>query len=305
MAELDELERSLVLAQIGLAAPPGVKQRVRAKLGTEALPACSRLPAEGAMAQALKPGALSRAARHGIPAWEALALTGIAFAAGYFIGQHPGRAPDQLATQTSTARTEPGSAELAPHTESSARGDRAASAETPPIVQASPDEPVASSPRPPDLATGRNGTGAKDGRKKARAMRSTRVEAGLATELALLARADRAIRAGNPDLALALLDQLERDLPKPQPQQERQAARLLAECERSTQGVSGSAAPSAAAERARQYLSGHPASVYSERIHTLCGLDVAASNASSNGTSAAATQAAAPNDSEESGLGGH
>jgi hypothetical protein len=249
------------------------------------------------MAQALKPGALSGAGRRAIPAWGALALTGLGFAAGYLMGQRPAPQPDQRASQTSMARAEPASAELVPRTEAATPSVAAAPAR-------SPEQEGASSPVSADVATDRDGTDAKEARVKTRATRSSRTPDGLAAELALLARAERAIRAGNSDLALALLDQLDRDLPKPQLQQERQAARLLAECERSAHALTSSSAPSAATEHARRYLSRHPASVYSERIRTLCGLDVAASDAPSKAASAA-TQPAAPNGGEGSALGGH
>jgi hypothetical protein len=102
-----------------------------------------------------------------------------------------------------------------------------------------------------------------------------------------------------------LLDQLDREHRTPQLLEEREAARLLADCERSARGALGDSAPSAASERARQYLGAHPASVYSERIRALCGLDTSAARTRTNAARALETQPLAPDAAEGSAQRGH
>jgi hypothetical protein len=90
-----------------------------------------------------------------------------------------------------------------------------------------------------------------------------------AAEVALLGRAERAIRAGEAALALALLDQLDREFSSPALGVERTAARALARCEASR---SGSAAERAAARSAARELLTQGSSLYADRVRKLCGL---------------------------------
>lgn len=87
-----------------------------------------------------------------------------------------------------------------------------------------------------------------------------------AGELALLSRADRAIRAGEAELALSFVNELDLRYPDSKLTEERGAARIMAEC--------ALAAPGAVA-RAERFLSDHPASVYSDRVLRSCGIEVA------------------------------
>jgi hypothetical protein len=299
MAELDELDQSLALAQAGLAAPPGVKERVRAKLAAATMPpevtppvgAGSR-PSQGAG----MPSSALGAARHGVPTWGALALTGLGFVAGYWFAPRPTATPDAQARQTTAVPTKPVSIESpapseSPHAES-LPGNSRVGEEAAPSVEAA-------------AARGELADGAQKARAKARAARRSATPEGLARELALLRRAERAIRAGNAELAVALLDQLDREHPKSQFLQEREAARLLADCERSPQGALGGAARSAASERARLYLGSHPASVYSERIQNLCGLDASAARTRAKDAHASEAQPLAPDGAEGSAERGH
>ena len=80
-------------------------------------------------------------------------------------------------------------------------------------------------------------------------------------ELALLARAERAVRADNSALALVLIDELEARFPSSALLEERRAIELLAHC------VAGA---SDARQRAERFLRQHPRSVYAERIGALC-----------------------------------
>ena len=85
-----------------------------------------------------------------------------------------------------------------------------------------------------------------------------------AAELALLARAERAIRAGDGALARSFIDDLEARFPKTGWREEREAIVVLAAC--------ALGEPSAERE-ARIFLERHAGSVYFDRIGTLCRLD--------------------------------
>ena len=80
-------------------------------------------------------------------------------------------------------------------------------------------------------------------------------------ELALLRRADRAVRAGNAALALALIAELETHHPRSPLLEERRAIELLAYC------VAGA---TDAGTRATRFLREHPSSVYAGRIRQAC-----------------------------------
>lgn len=88
------------------------------------------------------------------------------------------------------------------------------------------------------------------------------------TELALLRRVERAIRTHDPELALALLTELDERFPNTRLAEERLAARRIAECGLGADG---------AEERARGFLREHPASVYLERLATACRVATPAS----------------------------
>lgn len=87
-------------------------------------------------------------------------------------------------------------------------------------------------------------------------------ELELDAELRTLRRVERAQRAGNPRLALALLDDLDRENPRGQLLEERAAARAVAECQ-STFGP----ARSVVAERFRRR---YGSSVYLPRVEAAC-----------------------------------
>jgi hypothetical protein len=86
----------------------------------------------------------------------------------------------------------------------------------------------------------------------------------LTQELALLRRVERALRASDPALAVALLAELDRRFPHTRLGEEREAARTMADCRRHEPG---------AVLPARAFLQAHPASVYSERVRSACGLE--------------------------------
>jgi hypothetical protein len=87
-------------------------------------------------------------------------------------------------------------------------------------------------------------------------------DAALGEETRLVARVERALRDGNPRLALGLLGELDRTNPGGQLREERDAARALGRCALATEST-----PEVAQEFARRY----PGSAYLPRITEACG----------------------------------
>ena len=85
----------------------------------------------------------------------------------------------------------------------------------------------------------------------------------LAIELRALRNAERALRDGNSGLALAFLQELDRQVPKGQLGEERDAADTLARCTRGDRlfGVN----------LAAEFAERHPGSVYRARVEQACG----------------------------------
>lgn len=96
--------------------------------------------------------------------------------------------------------------------------------------------------------------------------------AGLDEEVRQLRRIERAIRDGNSRLALAIGDNLDREIPQGQLLLERRAARLMASCQLDAATSAGPAA---------RFLADNPHSAYAQRLRDLCGL---AQNPQRNGT---------------------
>jgi hypothetical protein len=80
-------------------------------------------------------------------------------------------------------------------------------------------------------------------------------------ELALLQRAERAVRADNAALGLALVAELETKYPRSKLLEERRAIELMANC---------AAGATDGATRAERFLREQPRSIYAARIETLC-----------------------------------
>jgi hypothetical protein len=87
--------------------------------------------------------------------------------------------------------------------------------------------------------------------------------AGLEEEVRQLRRIERAIRDGNPRLALAIGDNLDRDIPGGQLLLERRAAHLMAGCQLDA---------SAGAPEAARFLADNPHTAYAPRLRALCEL---------------------------------
>jgi hypothetical protein len=99
--------------------------------------------------------------------------------------------------------------------------------------------------------------------------------------VAALARVERALRQGEPPLALSLLDDLDRELPVALLSLERKAARVLARCLSAAAREPGSSEAHVARTNAQRFLRQHVASFYSDRVRSTCGLEGADSTSKS------------------------
>ena len=111
-------------------------------------------------------------------------------------------------------------------------------------------------------ATSGKRAGGRAGAPRPRAARSSPDDS--AAELALLERIDRALRNSDPALAHALLAELEARHPRTHFSEERNAARIMADC---------LAGERSARESAGRFLEAQPTSVYASRLRALCRLD--------------------------------
>jgi len=84
----------------------------------------------------------------------------------------------------------------------------------------------------------------------------------LAIEVRALRNAERALRDGNPGLALAFLEELDRQVPHGQMTEERDAASTLARCARGDRPIG--------VDLAGEFIERHPESVYRARVEETC-----------------------------------
>lgn len=241
----DPVDRSLALARAALAAPSGVKTRLRAGIA-------ATVPLPQSTARGSREGRTSGSTVKG------LVLAGAAFLAGYWLGVQ--RAP------TSPQR---GGAAVVPY-------DTLLVVPTTPPEQPPPAASAAAEVSEPVNGSGRAQPEATPPRAEARAQQAGRAlvgakpraalpaqEDGFSGELSLLERAERAIRAGEGALALAFVAELDERYPRAAFDEERAATRVLAECQVH--------APLARA-RAEAFVGNTGASVYADRVRTVCGL---------------------------------
>lgn len=298
MTELDPLEQTLERARAALAPSLADDARLRRALGLapggslpEALPPAGETVArQGASPFPLAARALAPTAGVSeLRAWRALRasgsagllagvmLAGFAFGAGLWLGRAGVVAeppPAGLAAATEPDALERGSIAAAPPeprataplqqdgVELSSERDRAIPGDEQDALSApTPLPPEVASPRAELPARRAKPSSRRDGRAPSRAHSTAPSAAN--EELALLRRVERALRAQNPALALALLAELDQRFPDTRLGEERAAAHVIASC-----GVG----EGGARFRAERFVREHSGSVYAERVHEACAI---------------------------------
>jgi hypothetical protein len=297
-----------------------------APLGGDAAPPAPRLrTSDAAEGTWLASGWRLLARRPQLATAAVTVLVGLSFGAGFWLGQHPNAAPLEAAgpakpaSSPAAARNADGAANAGSadgaatsgHADGAATAGRAVGAASPVEgtthaadgssgaevevaaevkLEAAPTANVrrarATRARATELAPRGNVL-----QSSARRSSDAREDDALAEEIALLQRAERAIRAGEATLALALLGELDRRFPAPSLREERSAALVLAHCVQSRGDDAGSSQEREARARAERFLAEAPTSVYADRIRASCPLDTQRTNA--------------PARSEEPIVGGH
>jgi hypothetical protein len=263
----DIVRRHLTRAWQSWAPSPDLDVRVRARL-TSSTAATMGAMGLGAATGAGRPSPWASLQASGkLGALVGAGLIGVGFLSGY------------LAHSSASPRPEPQRAAVV---EAAASG-----ADEPPVV-AEPNPAAArpsdalEAPREPEPAEGsrtRSARVAPPSPLPPPAATPSPASPALDDELALLQRAERAVRADNPALALALIDELEARYPRSTLLEERSAIELLAHC--------GAGATDARA-RAARFLRQHPSSLYAGRVRELCPTE------SADARDAALTKPASP-----------
>jgi hypothetical protein len=275
MTDLDPLDETLELARATLAPSFADDARLRRALGLT--PAGFPSPAVELRVAAPRAGVLEPRA------WRALRasgsagvltgalLAGLGFGAGLWLSgadERPAAQPVGMPPASIERADIPVGNAMPPIPEPRAAGlrDDATSRDTtrrddtaPRHEIAPPDdivEPPEPKPLPPSSAR-REGPVSRHAPSRAHA-----ASPGANDELALLRRVERALRAQNPALALALLAELEQRFPDTRLAEEREAAHVIAACGTEEGG---------ARLRAERFLRERGGSVYAERVREACG----------------------------------
>jgi hypothetical protein len=263
VADPDDIDASLAIARLALRPPAEASERVRARLAATRTLAAPPLAAP--------PLAVRRI---GVTKLTTTLLVGAGFVAGYWLGlQH------DIGSWGSSLRPRPveAVATVPAHASGEPRATSVPLSAGAPQAGPSPAEAsVASSPPALGAPASSEAPGARSERA-ARPRHSARAVDRSGEELALLSRAERAIRAREPELALSFLDDLERRYPSSMFLEERAAARLLARC---------MLWPSLARADAERFLREHAGSVYSDRLQRACALDAPSASSTADGSGA-------------------
>jgi hypothetical protein len=272
VADLARVDRVLAVTRQSFRAPLDVRERVRAGLAATGPLGGSAGGDAGAAADAARGRRLSQGAgATGVARSTAALLSGLTFVAGFWLGGATSEpaAPRAPAPSAMAPGAAGGVIPLPTIANSPAVAPNAAALPTPSADGSQPrvDERMAQregARRVPTATRPRATAGGSHARRGADVTREQRARTG-AEELALLKRAEHAIRSGQPELALSLLDELERRYPRTRLEEERTAARLMARCARADANASADAA---------RFLQNRPASVYSERVRAECALEM-------------------------------
>ncbi|MGC4087208.1 MAG: hypothetical protein QM756_04750 [Polyangiaceae bacterium] len=234
-----ELEEAALLRQARAGLSPSAADGDRVRRALElSLTLGSGAVAHGATTQ------LSGLAKLGLAAAVA-AGTGLG---GYWLGYHAGAA--DRATAATQARAPAPAAPAVLEAPAPARSSEPEVA-TPPVV--SPRAGTSASRVPTAAASTSQGA--------PRDTKETASEPTLEAETRLLARVERALRDQNPRFALALLGELDREVPGGQLREEREAARVVAHCELESP---------TAAELSQNFIARHKGSALAARIVRAC-----------------------------------
>jgi hypothetical protein len=282
-----DLDHRLGLARLGLAPSTEVRRRVWDALG-------GRPGSEPIAPPARLQRALVGPAR-GVPTLVTMALMGLSFVAGYWLRAQSAPTPLAVEVQSAASSTElgqhvgPANANTGGASAAGGASGSSADAEPDPVDDASAATPAR---EPATISstgvspTGVNPTGVSPvaTRPESAAARAARAGSTVIQprphtepsadpdELALLQRTERALRNGDPSLAVSFLDELDERFPNTLLGEERTAARILAECARSEV---------LARARALRFIGDRADSVYSDRIRRACHLEVATPGGSS------------------------
>ena len=236
MTELENREASvLAAARRGLSSTDADRERVRLKIASAL--ASGEIPDEAPELDAPRSSMLVKA---GLGVALAVLAGGAGFAAGHRAGFAAG-------VREGAVKVSPVISGAVSQREVTQQERAVPAAAAPPLA---PSSSVAARRATPSVSAAVSGTTPASS------------ESDIDEELRTLRRVERAQRAGNPRLALALLEELDRDRPRGKLMEERAAARAVAECQ-STFGDSRAAL--LARFRAR-----YPSSVYSSRVETAC-----------------------------------
>lgn len=136
-----------------------------------------------------------------------------------------------------------------------------------PALEAKPTEgpvpaPVAAPTRVATPASSRAAAARRNDLRRTTTSEPATAEGSLAEEVRALRNVERALREGNPGLASAFLDELDRGVPGGRMTEERDALRAIARCEAGRQpfGVN----------LAEDFVRAHPGSAYGRRVRDAC-----------------------------------
>jgi len=275
MVDSEAVEQTLAVVRSSLGAPADARARVRAGLVAEgAFDTAAALARRGAVS--------ASAGAVGVAKTTTAVLVALGVLAGYWLGVRHEVGPAPSPSESTRGVFAAPVIESAAAPRAAIDGPVVGSLVTGGAVTSSPvvPEPLPEPPAPSIVTLAPAAASGAPARSHAAAPRPRATIERLAApadpfadELALLQRAERAIRADQADLALTFLDDLDRRYPASTLAEERSAARLLARC---------ALHEPQARTRAELFLRDRPTSVYSDRLRRLCEIEVAPEPAPGN-----------------------
>lgn len=262
MTDGDRLSRSLRLARPVLSPTLEQRERVRAALAARLAPGAAE--SAGTAARASAPRVAVTAGTQAAALGKAVLLLGVGFALGYWFAEARVSEPGLGARATPGVVSDPAAARFvaaSPGVTAAARStgyDAAAPSRT--------FAPAVAAPAEASTATERRERSIPSRRPHPATPHEVPAARLLAEELALLQRAERAIRTGEGALARGFIRELEERFPDTTLREERTAVLVLAACVLGEPGASSDA---------RDFLAQHPVSVYFDRVRVSCDVPAA------------------------------